>query len=87
MNGYGPEHQRRRKAWQSHLETIGPVECRRCHQPVRASDKWDLGHGVALANGGDGSDSRPEHATCNRRAGQQMTTAILYGPKSSQDWG
>ena len=70
----------------AHLQTIGPVECRRCHRLVHADDQWDLGHGVALAHGGDGSDSWPEHAACNRRAGQRMTAQILFGARSSRDW-
>lgn len=84
--GRGAEHQRRRREWQAHLEVNGPVECRRCHQPVYATDVWDLGHGVALAHGGDGSDSMPEHARCNRRAGQRMTTQAVFGARSSRDW-
>lgn len=34
---------------------------------------WHLGHGVSLKHGGDGSDSSPQHQTCNLRDAACLT--------------
>jgi len=88
---YGYRHQRSRAAWDAELQRSGPVACRRCRLPVHCDRdrhlntdgaKFDLGHGVSVKAGGDGSDSTPEHRACNRRAAAAMTNA----PRASRDW-
>ncbi len=75
---YGAQHKARRAAWAKHLRTIGPVLCRKegCGRLVHANpaDNWDgapwqLGHGTAAHHGGDGTDSAPEHRSCNTSEG------------------
>lgn len=77
-NPYDYAHQARRRAWDQQLTANGPITCRRCNQPVhcdrQAALNWDhrpfdLGHTTSAADGDDGSDSQPEHARCNRKAG------------------
>lgn len=51
-----------------------PLTCPRCSKPILPSDAWDLGHVVDRASGGTDADGvRPEHAACNRRAGQALS--------------
>lgn len=91
---YGPEHQARRRRWNDRLTARGPITCRRCGQPVHCDrDRhlnpdgrpFDLGHGRAHADGGDGRDSQPEHARCNRHAGAKDGRRRQLQP-SSQEW-
>jgi hypothetical protein len=54
----------------------GTVLCPRCGDPIRPDEPWDVGHVLALAEGGHpAGPRRPEHAACNRRAGAQMVNA------------
>ena len=91
LTPYGYAHQRSRAAWDGHLEQVGSHPCRRCGDPVYPDSlahlnvdgrPFDLGHGVPVKLGGDGGDSEPEHAACNRRAAAAMTNA----PRASREW-
>jgi len=57
----------------------GAVACGLCGQTITPGQAWDLGHRLALAEGGDENDVRPEHALkadCaeggNRSAGARL---------------
>lgn len=66
--GYGAEHQRLRREWTPRV-TTGTVLCARCQQPIKAGERWDLGH-----QDGDRSQYRgPEHSRCNRGAAARLT--------------
>lgn len=56
-----------RAHWQQLID-VGLVECRRCHQPIRPSQPWELGHptNAPYASGNRDQDLAPEHRTCNR---------------------
>lgn len=91
---YNHRHQAQRRAWDQHLTATGPTPCRRCGQPVhcdrnhhlnRDGMPFDLGHDIAHAEGGDGRNSRPEHARCNRAAGQRLGRARTTAP-ASREW-
>lgn len=61
--GYGPAHDRARRAWAARLAR-GPVPCTRCGEPVGPGDAWHLDH----------ADDRagylgPAHGACNTAAG------------------
>lgn len=62
-----------RARWATRL----PVTCPRCGQPIYPWQAWDLGHHVDRADRPDlallETNARPEHATCNRRAGAART--------------
>ncbi len=82
-------HPQRRREWAATL-AASPVTCGAptCGRLVYADPAlnwdgrtWHLGHGVAVSNGGDGSDARPWHATCNMRQG-----ADDYRAPASRDW-
>lgn len=89
---YGPEHQARRRAWQQHLDTVGPVVCRKegCGRLVYADPAmnydgkgWHLGHGRAVHHSGDGADSAPEHDTCNTSDGYAISQS---SPLLLREW-
>lgn len=93
---YDYQHQLERKAANGRLETLGPIPCRRCGQPVhcdaqrhlnRDGRKFELGHGVAHINNGDGSDKQPEHAYCNEAAGGRLARARQRATRATRDWG
>lgn len=47
--GYGAQHQRLRKQWQSRIDAGEIVTCWRCEEngtphPILPGDAWDLGH-------------------------------------------
>ena len=86
-------HPQRRAAWERRLRTIGPVACGcqgeclthvgQCTEIITADDDWHLGHGVAVAHGGDGSDSVPWSSLCNHRAAPAKTNNPT---KASRHW-
>ena len=94
---YGPEHQRQRRNWNAELEANGPRPCPRCDLPVYPDSradlnpdhrKFDLGHQTAVAYGGQGP-KKPEHSTCNRRAGGQLGILIKQlarRPATTREW-
>ncbi len=90
--GRGWQHQQRRKRWAAHLRDVGPVACAKCGGLVAHGDDWDLGHanGNDAVLGGDGTDSAPEHRTCNRSAGATLGNLLRQGKlptvQSSRDW-
>lgn len=78
--GYGVQHQRQRRYWEPKVKA-GEATCARCRKPITPDQAWDLGH----------TDDRtawtgPEHATCNRRAGADITNAARKGVRHSRDW-
>lgn len=46
--------------------------CSLCAQPIKLGQPWDLGHRLALSDGGDSNDYEPQHRACNRREGQAL---------------
>ena len=94
---YGADHQRERADWNDTLTRLGSWTCRRCGLPVYPDHlahlnidgrKFDLGHQVDVALGGDGPKI-PEHATCNRAAGGRLTAIrrqLDEGPRLSREW-
>ncbi len=74
--GLGREHQRvREKLLAVHIDG---TPCPRCGRPMHLSQKLDAGHSVDRAVAGPHTPAdRLEHRSCNRAAGQRITTAIL----------
>lgn len=73
----------------------GDVECRRCHEPIRPGQRWDLGHAHDLALGGNPHGVMvPEHALrddCpaggNRSAGATLGNQLRRRPRRRlSDW-
>ncbi|MDF7665719.1 hypothetical protein [Bifidobacterium sp. ESL0745] len=63
--GYGKAHQAEREKWKRLMsQGVRPI-CKRCGLPVFPWQAWDLGHNDARTGW-----SGPEHAHCNRSAGQ-----------------
>lgn len=59
-----------RAQWQTRLNTGEHIECRRCHQPIQPTDKWQLGHHPDRPwkthhNNVPVTDLLPEHRYCN----------------------
>jgi len=78
--GYGPAHEKQRKAWAPRVRR-GEVDCARCKLRIGPHEQWDLGH----------TDDRtawsgPEHVGCNRRAGAANSHAVRKGLKHSRAW-
>jgi len=50
----------------------GTAVCWRCGGVIDPREPWDVGHITGRANGGNDNPANlaPEHAVCNRRAGQ-----------------
>jgi hypothetical protein len=78
--GYGKEHEHQRRAWAPKVRR-GEAYCTRCKQPIAPDDAWDLGH-----NDDRTAWTGPEHATCNRRAGQAASVAARKGLMHSRAW-
>jgi hypothetical protein len=81
---YGYDHQKERAQANARLEVLGPIPCRHCGRLVycdkqrhlnRDGRKFQLGHGVAHAEGGTGDDKQPEHCCCNEAAGGRLAHA------------
>lgn len=93
---YGRDHRERRAAWQAYLIGAGPVACGctgqcrhhvgRCSTLVTAESDWHLGHGVAVRDGGDGSDSTPWCRPCNLRDAAAATNGVQLVRAGSRDW-
>jgi hypothetical protein len=52
-----------------------PAICARCGQGSRPNDPWEAGHIVSVALGG-GPEVRPEHRSCNRKAGAELNVSM-----------
>jgi hypothetical protein len=50
---------------------------------IDVGEAYDLGHTVDVAFGGRDSPLRPEHRTCNRRAGGRTTDRVKKAKKRS----
>jgi len=76
----GSTHQWRqlRAPFTHHLATVGPLPCRRCGQPITATDRWHLGHpdDQPRALGGEDLDLWPEHQACSIRAGHDVRREV-----------
>ena len=55
-----------------------PAACIRCGGIITAEMRWDVGHRVDLALGGDANDVGPEHRSCNRRAGGRAGARVSH---------
>lgn len=55
-----------------------PLACRRCGRPVTPGQRWQVGHILDRALGGDdGIENQwPEHQRCNLSAGGRLGAAI-----------
>ncbi len=94
---YGADHQRRRSAWTAELTRTGGRRCAcrgqcrrhagRCREWITAGSTWDLGHGVASVDGGDGSDSEPMCTGCNRAEGNRLRRSMRAKAPASRVWG
>ena len=92
---YRGEHLRRRRAWQTAIQAAGGEQCHcvdacrhhagRCPVVIRPGDAWDLSHHVAVIHGGDGTDSAPRCARCNRSEGADIGNARRLQP-ASRNW-
>lgn len=74
-----PLYQRNRRA----ILAARPVSCWRCGKPFTAEDPCTAGHVVPLAEGGTDElvNLRPEHESCNKRAGRaQQEAAPAWRP-------
>lgn len=90
---YGADHRRRRRDWQAELTRTGGRRCAcqgqcgrhrgRCTEWITAGSEWDLGHGTAHTNGGDGTDSQPWCPACNRAEGAKLANRKTT---ASEDW-
>lgn len=72
---YRHQHQRERAAW-APLVATGTITCtgqQGCGKPIQPDQPWDLGHTIDAALGGTNAPKIPQHATCNRRAGGQLS--------------
>lgn len=89
-------HPQRRAAWADHLRTVGPVRCgctgqclthtgEQCPVLITDGDDWHLGHGLSLAEGGDGADSTPWCPLCNLRGAAAITNGKTTEP-TRYDW-
>lgn len=56
-----------REQWKT-IIAITPIECRRCHRPITASQPWQLGHPqeYPYAAGNVDQGLAPEHKSCNQ---------------------
>lgn len=83
-NPYGHKHQRLRRLWQAELTRLGSLPCGcGCGKRIKAGEPFDLGHGVAVMHGGDGTDSRPEMPGHNRANGARLKNGR---GAASEDW-
>lgn len=73
---YGSAHRARRAALLAALARAPGQPCPRCGMPMWPGQRLDLGHASDEAKRRGLPGDRLEHATCNRRAGQQITAAI-----------
>ena len=93
---YGAAHRRRRADWAAELTRTGGRRCAcrgqcrhhqgRCREWITAGSTWDLGHGVASIDGGDGTDSEPMCRRCNRGEGNRLRRSVRVEKPSSEDW-
>jgi len=70
QRGYGAKHAALRKSWAPKV-AMGNVICPRCGFAILPEAAWDLGHSDVDRSEWTG----PEHARCNRRAGQRKGAA------------
>lgn len=71
-----------RKYWTARL----PLPCSRCGVVVDGRSPWDVDHVYGLAAGGPANDPQtqwPAHASCNRRAGQQVGQQTVRSRKNA----
>lgn len=93
---YGAAHRRRRAQWKAELTRTGGRQCAcrgqcgrhrgRCREWITAANEWDLMHGVASIDGGDGADSEPGCPGCNRADGARIRNARASTPASEEWW-
>ena len=79
-----------RASWAVVIAT-GRVDCPRCGQRITAEQRWDLGHRTSLRAGAGNGAVHPEHRTCNRRAGGELSVELRRNgghvyPPQSRDW-
>jgi hypothetical protein len=62
-----------------------PLPCIHCGRAVTAEQAWDLGHLVALVEGGhtDINSVGPAHVTCNRSDGGRIGAAMVNRRRKS----
>ena len=89
---YGWEHQKRRAHWARTIATSGGITCAcpggcgrhegACQVFITEGTPWHLGHGLAHAYGGDGSDAAPWCVECNLKDGSNIGHARRHHPDS-----
>lgn len=67
-----------RQPFADHLAHVGPLNCRRCQQPIHHGDRWHLGHATDRALGGTDTDLWPEHEHCNTSAGARLGNQLRH---------
>jgi hypothetical protein len=77
--GYGSTHQATRRRYAA-LVATDQAKCARCGQPILPGEPWDLGH-TEDRQGYTG----PEHARCNRAAGDVASQRRSAAPFTSPD--
>ena len=81
-----PRWQAVRKRVKPRLIAALPHPCPRCGQIMEKGQRLDLGHIVRRPEADyDPSNLRLEHASCNRRDGQRITTALRYGHTTTSE--
>lgn len=75
QRGLGWDYQQQRKAAYARLRNGEP--CWRCGRPMFKWQRLEYDHVIPRAFGGGNGEKRFAHQSCNRRAGQQITAAIL----------
>lgn len=78
----------RLRAHWSPIVATGTVSCRRCGDPIRPDQAWDLGHDHDLILGGNPNGRMwPEHAGENRSAGATLGNQLRARPRRRlSDW-
>lgn len=95
-NPYGYEHQQQRSDWQTEIDRH-PIRCGctgscgqhagQCQTIIGPRTVWQLGHRIAVAQGGADGPKSPWCQPCNAVDGVKVRERIKRTPRTSRDWG